>query len=619
MRVKAVQLLVNSVLPEHLRDYTRTLDSKGLNAPLLALAETNPEMLAEVASNLSKIGREATYYQGETLRLKDFQPVIDKAKVLEKMRIELDLLKKQYADDPKLFLAERNKVWVRYSDELKNATMKAAMAQGNNLGYSVVSGARGKPAQIQALITTPGLYEDQNNETIPLFVKHSFAEGLRPGEFLAGSYGARKAVVSTKRATAMGGAMGKMMVQATTPLIVTEDDCGVENGIDFDTNSRWARNRVLAKPAGDFPAGTVLSRDVLHQLRKKGDIPAVIVRSTMTCQSSQGVCAKCAGADPRGNLYSKGEAIGDTSSNALSEPWAQGALNVKHQGGQAGGRREYSGFDVMQRFVNSPEQFEDRAVVAENDGRVTAIEDAPQGGSYITLNGTDKHYVFPDYPVLVKVGDTVEAGQQMADGLVDPEDVVRLQGLGAGRRYYAERVRQIMDDSGHTTDPRNTEPLARSALDHVRISDPDGYEEGTMPDDIISYNAFRKGYKPPEDTAEVDPDKAVGQYLQKDALHYTIGTRITPSVASKLKSTGFGKVQTSSQAPEFDNPMVRLMAATHNNRDWLAGQYSTYLKRQLADGALRGDDTQLTGTTHFAPSLAMGVGFAKNIRETGTF
>lgn len=1006
--VRAAQLLVNSVLPEHLRDYNRPLDAKGLNAPLLAIAQESPELFTEVADKLSRIGREASYFQGETLRLSDFKPVIDKSRILAAMNKELAVLRKRYAHDPEAFADERAALWTKYSDLMRGETMREAMRRGNNLGYSVVSGARGKPAQIQAMITSPGVYADQNDRTVPLFVRHSFSEGLRPAEFLAGTYGARKAVISTKRATAMGGAMGKMMVQATSPLIVTEQDCKVDNGLDFDVSSRWTRNRVLARPAGGFEAGTVLTRDVLHKLRQNGDISSVIVRSPMTCQAAQGICAKCAGADPRGNLYSLGEAIGDTSSNALSEPWAQGALNVKHclaegtevlmadyttkaiehlvvgdlvmgadlrgrmlptqvthtwdqgvlpveqrlyrlgqtsqvvslistsehkvlsnrktyglklgsqnanvellpagyphknlaavmpvenltpgrsepwavflgaflgdgirwddrieapprfscadpaevkdlncmlrplnvelrkrkrshdwvvvmlgdplddfrdgisgrvvsavrspvrrkllewgmqrkyahekripreawgwdqasvaalvagyiatdgsvgltadghvfcsfgsvsrglmedlrdllwqrlcvfggavnsgrkagtgnythdfwtfsvnrqdqlrrlatltshlipgvkgarftkvmsefigedrnpdwfyrakridtqalglrhcyditvdndahlfvlanglivsnSGGQASGKREYAGFDVMQRFVNSPEQFEDRAVVAEEDGKVTAVEAAPQGGHYIVLNGARKHYVFPDYPISVKVGDTVEAGQQMAEGLIDPEDVVRLRGLGEGRRYYAERLKKIMDDSGHTTDPRNAEPLARAALDHIRIPDPDGYEEGTMPDDVISYNAFRRGYKPPEDTEEVDPREAIGKHLQADALHYTIGTRVTPSIAERLASRNFGKIKVSSQPPEFEAAVPRLMAATHNQRDWLAGQYTTYLKRQLADSALRGDDTRLSGSSHFAPALAVGENFAKDIRSTGTF
>lgn len=1037
MKVRAAQLLVNSVLPEELRDYNRPLDSKGLNAPLLQLAQTkSPEEFVDIIQKLADIGRKASYLQGETLRLNDFRGVLDKKAVFAKMDAEVEAARAQFKNDPEGFKEERRRIWQQYSDDLQKVTMREALRQGNNLGYSVVSGARGKPAQIQALLTTPGLYADQNDRTIPLFVRHSFGEGLRPGEYLAGAYGARKAVISTKRclaagtmvrmadgtqqaietirpgdrvmgadrygrlapvvvtrfydqgvqncwewslrvgygpsqrvitlratdehrilstslrrysslgvarhrgaivadealrnayheikitpigageskqaavlptqaavfdtpgvredyalilgllagdgcltlskqgkgvrlylsvaddslksdlepylvsrglelkprsglnydheivagaydrsahaqarvvkgvqgfahqarhpvkqavlrsgmygkyahekvlparlmdwdqhsiesylaglfsadgcfhttssgttvfrlfltsetlihqvselllwrygiaqaafiqridtqtvdgitsprkhplfgfgfgglcelrklasvfalmlggkgqkaraalakiekqsnpytkayisrgshlgmtpcydievansdhlfmlasgvivsnSTALGGALGKMMVQATAPLIVTEDDCGVENGIDFDVNSKWARHRVLARPAGKLPAGTILDREALKQLRSDPKIESVVVRSTMTCQAPNGICAKCAGADPKGHLYALGEQVGVTSSNAMEEPLAQGALNVKHQSGQASGQREYSGFDVINRFVSSPEAFEDRAVVAEEDGRITGVEPAPQGGTFVTLNNQTKHYVFPGYPVTVKVGDKVEAGDQLAEGLVDPEDVVRLRGLGEGRLYYAQRLKQIMDDSGHTTDPRNVEPLARAALDHVRIPDAEDYDEGTMPDDLISYSAFRRGYRPPDDTEETDPDSAVGRYLQKDALHYTIGTRITPSIAGRLRKAQFGKIAVSDQKPDFQNEVVRIMAASHNQRDWLASQYSTYLKRQLAEGAMRGDDTLISGSTHFAPSLAVGEGFGKHVREKGHF
>ena len=54
------------------------------------------------------------------------------------------------------------------------------------------------------MLSTPGLYTDANDNVIPLFIRNSFAEGLRPAEYLAGTYGARKSVLCLHQDTHVG-------------------------------------------------------------------------------------------------------------------------------------------------------------------------------------------------------------------------------------------------------------------------------------------------------------------------------------------------------------------------------------------------------------------------------
>jgi len=255
--------------------------------------------------------------------------------------------------------------------------------------------------------------------------------------------------------------------------------------------------------------------------------------------------------------------------------------------------------------------------VAEEDGSVTAIEKAPQGGFYVSV-GNNKQYVPPGLEVTVQQGDKVEAGDQLSDGLIDPEDVVRLQGLGAGRKYYADRLHQILEDSGSGTDKRNVEIMARGALDHVVIEDPDGLG-GYLPDDVASYSRFSKNFTPPENTQRMKPKHALGQFLQSPALHYTIGTRISPKVMKHLESKGLD-VDASPDAPMFRPELMRLRTATHNaDRSWIAAQAGSYLKGNLQDQAIRGTDENIESNTHFVPRLSIGTDFAKDVRTTGKF
>lgn len=614
--MKAVQLLVQSTLPEDLQRPEYDLDARSLGDLMAEVARSHPDKYESISKNLSDAGLRASYLQGETLGLEDLKPVVDKQKIFDKMDAEIDLAQKHAKDDDD-FKQQRLRIWGRYADELEKVTMKAALAKGNNLGYSVASGARGKPAQLKMMLTTPGLYTDANDNVIPLFVRRSFGQGLRPHEYLAGTYGARKSVLATKRATAKGGFLAKQMVQASSPMMVTEDDCESSNGVDLDIHDRSLKNRVLSREVNGLPAGTVLDRASITDLKKRG-VESVIVRSALTCETGSGICKHCVGKDAKGNFPQIGEAVGITAAQAIGEPITQGALNTKHTGGVGGGaKREYSGFEWINQFLQTPSQFKDRAVVSEADGRVERIEEAPQGGTYVSVAG-ERYYVPPGFDVEVEEGQTVEAGDSLSAGLVNPSDVVRLRGLGEGRRYFADRLKQMLDDSGMEADRRTTEMLARSAINHVKIDnldDPGGY----LPDDIVSYNKYLSEYEPPEDTTPLLPGKAVGKILQAPALHYAIGTRVTPSMAKRLEKSKWGEIHVSDTKPRFSPQMVRLQSASHNNPDWLAQQHTSYLKRQLSDAAARGQDTNIQENTHFAPRLAVGADFGKGIREDGKF
>lgn len=613
--MKAIQLLVNSQLPPDLRDYNREFDSKSLGSLMAEVARKYPDQYERISKAISDIGRKASYFQGESLTLNDNRPVIDRDKILAEMDIEIDEAKRTSLDKDD-FDSKKIGIWSKFNDRIQKETSTEALARKNNLAYSVMSGARGKPAQLKMMLSTPGLYTDAQDNIIPLFVRTSFAEGLRPAEYLAGTYGARKSVLSTKKATAKGGDLAKQMVQSAANLVVSENDCGAANGIDLDSDDKSLRGRVLARDAGNIPAGTVLDKNSLANIRKQG-AEKIIVRSAMTCQSKEGVCARCMGLNALGKFPARGDAVGITAAQSIGEPITQGALNVKHQGGAAGADRRYAGFSVINQFVQTPDTFPDKAVLSKIEGQVNSVIEAPQGGFYITVDN-EPHYIAPGYPVTVKVGDRVEAGDMMSEGLADPGEVVELRGLGEGRKYYSDKLKQLLDDSGMEADRRNTELMARAALDHLQITDVKEDDE-YLPDDVVSYSYFANRYTPPKDTTKFKSDKAVGTYLQSPVLHYTIGTKITPKIANHLKSSGFEEVFASQDSPTFKPHMVRLRAATHHGTDWLASMHTSYLKKQLSDSAIRGEESNIENNIHFAPRLAIGTNFGENIEQTGKF
>jgi DNA-directed RNA polymerase subunit beta' len=613
--MKAVQLMFNDLLPEDLRDHKRALDAKAVGKLLAVVAERYPERYSRIANGISDLGRHASYTQGETLTLNDLRPTFDREKEFAGMDAEIAAAKKT-AKTPEEFEQTRNDIWERWSKKLEKLTGDTALAQGNNLAYAVVSGARGKAQQLQAMLTSPGVYADYKGRVIPVFARHSFSDGLRPAEFLAGTFGARQSVISTKSSTAKGGDFGKQAAQVTSNLVVSSKDCGTSNGIDLPGDDPSLRGRVLAKDIAGFPAGTVIDRHVLPALAKLKT--PVLVRSALTCSAEHGICAHCAGARMNGVLPRVGEHVGIAAAQAISEPVTQGALSAKHTAGMHSGKKVYSGFNVINQFVQSPEVFPDRAEVSTVHGKVDRIEPAPQGGSFVYVGDT-QHYAPSGYAPTVKVGDSVEAGDQLSEGIVDPSDVVKYRGLGEGRRYYSQRLKQALDDSGLHANLRNTEMMARGAIDHVVIDDPDGVGE-FLPDDTVSYNRIAQVAPPPDNTKRMELGKQVsGMYLQEPVLHYTIGTQLTPKMMDRMQAAGIKEAHVASAPPKFYPEMVRLRTASHNSPDWLARMGTSYLKTNLAESAARGADTNIEANTNWAPRLAIGKDFGKNVATTGKF
>lgn len=760
--VSMMNILINRHLPEELRDDRRIYDKKSVDVLLTEVARRYPDQYPRIAKAIGDIGRKQVYRSGQTFRFEDFRPVLDRKPIFDALDKEEAEVMRSVKDED-LRDEALSRLYGAYSDRIAKETGKAALAKGNNIALTVLSGARGKEAQMRDLISTPGFYVDGRNRPVRGFIRNSFAEGLRPADYMAGTFGARAAVTESKKAVAKGGFLSKTLSRANATNYITEEDCGTTNGLDLSTDEPDLRGRVLQRETAGYPPGTVVDRKVLKTLKAKG-VDEVIARSPMTCQAPAGMCAKCFGVMAEGRFPKVGDAVGITSSNALGEPIAQGALclvdytlvkmadgssrplvdirvgdrvlgsdkagavrpvtvtavidqgfqpvrtyrfqrrhqksevrctddhkflmsrtpdgsgmisdaavlpagefvlqgtagafsadgpvafegrdeelamercmditvdhpdhlfvlangiivsnSMKHVTSASGPKTEFSGLDYINQFVESPEEFKDRAVVAEEPGRVDAIQEAPQGGHYILI-GDKKHYVPVDRVISVNKGDELEAGDVMTDGLPDPEDVVRHKGLGAGRRYYAEKLGEIAKASGAGMDKRLFETLARSAIDHVRLDDP--VEEGYLPDDLVSYNAFIGKRTLPAKVYQARAHQAVGKYLEAPALHHTVGTRITPKIASELAAKGFEDLHVSDTEPSFRPEMVRLQQVAAISDDWLASQGGSYLGKQLAEGIGRSQDTNILSNIHPVPRLAVGVGYADNLETTGKF
>lgn len=617
--MKAVDFLVNSALPEDLRDYSRKYDKKGMTDLLNLIANTYPDRYEELSKKLQDLGRDASYTVGSTITLDDFDIGYDKRPDIERMKKEIDLIERNVKNEKEKEL-KKLKTYSNYSNLINDSVLESAKKNPNNgLANIILSGARGSPSQLRSIVATPAMFTDYQDKVIPMFVENSYADGLSPHEYAASVFGVRKGVIATKESTQDAGYVGKMATQASADQLVTSDDCGTHNGISLQPDDETLVGRVLRKPSGGFPAGTVVDRKTANKIRNSGD-KNIIVGSPLTCEKTKGMCAKCHGTLP-GNkeLPPVGYEAGITAANAIFEPLAQASLNTKHEGGSfSGDKKEFAGLSYIEQVLQSPEEYPSRAAVSEVDGKVEKIEKAPQGGTNVYIDN-QKHYISPEFEPTVKEGDEVEAGNALSDGLLDVEDIARTRGIGEARNAFVSTLGQVLSDSKIKANKRNLETFARSAVNHVKINDFDD-EAGFLPGDITYYNDLSGNYTPSQNAKRMAPSTATEKYLEQPALHYSIGTKLKPSMVKNLEDSGIDEVYASDTQPKFDPFYNRVTANKHNDPDFLVRLSTSYLKSNLNDAATKGLTTDVENNTHFAPPLiGNSPNFGNDIKRKGTF
>lgn len=612
METTVGQLLINEALPESLRDHNRVLDKKGIETLLATLAEKHPEDYREVVKKLSDVGRDVAFTTGGySFGLKALRQSV----AAKQMRFNLQKEMREIANNKSLTPEARQEAIVaaarKHAMTLSADVMKEAESENNPLAGQVRSGSRGNARNLNSLIGADLLYNDHQGRLIPIPVMNSYGHGLTAAEYFAGAYGARKGVIDLKSATQDAGFFAKQLVQAAHRLLVSQHDDETPydhanpRGLPVPTDDMDNEGALLAHPVGGYERNTELTPRILKDLRSRGYENILIRSPTVGGPADGGVYARDVGRREKGMVAPVGDYVGISAAQALAEPLTQAQISSKHSGGVAGASAgAISGFKFINQLVQVPKKFRGGTTHAQVDGRVDEIEPVEWGG-YNVMVGGQKHYV-PHKPS-VKVGDEIEAGDMLADGVANPSEIVRHKGHGEGRLYLMNAIRKAFGDSGIFGHRRNIELLARGLINHVRLTDEVG---DWSPDDVVPYQTLERSWQPRPGHVVVPPQHALGQYLERPVLHYTVGTKVRPSVLKQLQAYNVPSVYTHKDPPPFQPEMVRGMANVAHDPDWMTRFLGSYQKDSLLEGARRGAVSDDTGTSYVAP-LARGVEFGK--------
>lgn len=623
MKATVGQILINQMLPEDLRDYSRVLDKKGA-ADLMDKLATRGDMdlYRDVVQALYKVGEMSNRSTAPSLSIASLKTPPKTKAMRQALRTKID----EIAQRRDLTPEQRDRVIIDVTGQaipaIEKTLYEESLQQGNPFAIQVLSGSRGGPADLRSLLAGDMLVSDHRDRPIAMPILKSYSEGLDPAEYWAGSYGSRKGTISTKLSTAKTGYLGKQLVQAAHREVISEADCGTDRGIPVEPGDADNLGAVLQQDYGDVKAGTIIDSKVLKRMQAFGEDDNnpqhVMVRSPLTCRAGHGLCSKCVGIRERGTLPAIGDNVGITAAQSLAERMSQGALSQKHSGGRHSGVTSSipTGYDLINQIVQAPKTFKAAAAIAQLDGTVGAISKAPQGGQYITI-GEDRHYVPEGFEISVKPGDRVEAGDIMSEGVANPAELVRHRGMGAGRLEFVRQFQKAFKDSGIKAGRRNIEILARGLVNHVRATELDGIDDA-LPDDIMEYGAIEAKYQPRYGFRKTKPSDAIGNFLERPVAQYSIGTRITPRVAQELKKIGVGDITVHKDPPPFEPEFIRGMEQSSVSPDWQIRMGGSYLERGLLEAVHRGRGTDATSTSYI-PALARGKGFAENLKETGKY
>ena len=360
------RVLFNQVVPEGVGYINQLLTKKSLRDIISNFVkEVGVARTAKFLDDIKDLGFHFAFKGGLSFNLNYVQIPDAKEKLIEKARKEVDEIKFNYENG---FITNNERynqvidIWTRINSQVGEILLKelAENDQGFNPIYMMLdSGARGSKEQIRQLGGMRGLMaKPQKNigggvgEIIENPILSNFKEGLSVLEYFISTHGARKGLADTALKTADAGYLTRRLHDVAQDVIITEQDCGTLRGLsltalkDNDDVVESLYERILGRTGlydvyhpetGELiiNAGAEITEEIARTIESAG-IEEMEIRSVLTCEIRNGVCAKCYGRNlTNGRMVQIGEAVGVIAAQSIGEPGTQLTLRTFHVGGTA--------------------------------------------------------------------------------------------------------------------------------------------------------------------------------------------------------------------------------------------------------------------------------------------
>ena len=541
--------IFNRILPDEMRWVNHVLDKQGVNR-LVAQCynQLGPDITTEVVDQIKNLGFEYATRSGATIAITDLVVPEERQTILDRTTEEVNETERDYRrgllTDQERYEATIN-LWNQAKQEVSDA-LRDTLDPYGSISIMAQSGAtKGGLGPITQLAGMRGLMADPSGRIIDLPIRGNFRMGLNALEYFISTHGARKGLADTALRTADAGYLTRRLVDVAQDMIVNEHDCGTEGGIWISTAQDVAGQDLSERIVGRVTAGPVahpetgelilerneLISDEMAEYIQEAGVQEVFIRSPMTCELMQGICAMCYGRDlARGEMVEIGAAVGIVAAQSIGEPGTQLTLRTFHTGGIAEARGDIThGLPRVEELFEARKAPKGEAVICDIDGvahiftsegiRYVSVLDSEvmrdeydipgnwgievedgaevEVGHRLAFRGEqeilaahagrivrdgnqvavvyerrdEREYEIPSVArLLIGDGDRVTAGQQLTEGSKNPHRILSILGREATQLYLLGEVQSVYRDQGVYINDKHFEVIVRKMLSKVLIT-----------------------------------------------------------------------------------------------------------------------------------------------------
>ncbi|MGB9602247.1 MAG: DNA-directed RNA polymerase subunit beta', partial [Limisphaerales bacterium] len=402
------RVIFSEIWPEQLGFWNRQVGKNQLGDMIWNCYKVcGHEKTIEVLDKLKDLGFKEATRAGVSIGIEDIIIPKEKNKEIKNALDQIAEVERQYRKGIITLVERYNKIvdiWTLCTENIQKVLLKTlehnmGKKEYNPIWLMVDSGARGNKQQVRQLAGLRGLMAKPSGDIIEKPILSNFREGLTVAEYFISTHGARKGLADTALKTADSGYMTRKLVDVAQDVIVLESDCGTTNGIWVQaiTESEEEIVKLSERIIGRFAADDVINphnpkeyivkanEEITEEIAKKIeslDIDRIRIRSVLTCETRNGVCARCYGRNlATGKMVELGEAIGIIAAQSIGEPGTQLTMRTFHIGGTAS--QTYRKPQIITKNAGTVRyndiryvQLEDgNAVVLNKNGSVSIVAD----------------------------------------------------------------------------------------------------------------------------------------------------------------------------------------------------------------------------------------------------